>query len=362
VLTWRRKNFLLCLLVGGVLSLLPLFSAGASPRTANAVVAHQDAIERIQAQLKAGAGVQKLPIAIAQQLKTATYNWFDGRHIPMASSNGYPSNVTPYESGDLNASRVVVVFGDSNASMWIPALDQLGAAKHFKILAFIRFSCTYSMTSGFLPSTNKVDPVCSQWRLAVIDIINHLSPSPLAIVMGGYQQLGDMYSAQNAASSPLIQGIGKSVAALKAGGASKIVIVGQPKPFASMPTCLAANLNKVQNCASVRPDYHQPTNAAFGPRQGNWYLADARAAQSKGGKVAWVTDLFCAPTTCPPVANQIIVDALLEHVSIPWAQNVSDAFGNVLACSITDGQTSNPSKNWLVNALGTPKKCPSPGQ
>jgi hypothetical protein len=177
--------------------------------------------------------------------------------------------------------------------------------------------------------------------------------------MGGYQQLSDTYSSRNAITSSLVQGIGATIGAIKV-GVPKIVILGQPHPFSSVPSCLAANISRVQYCDSVRPDYHNPSSAAYGPREGNWYLADAESVQSKGGKVAWVTDLFCTSKTCPPVANQIVIDALLEHVSLPWAQNVANAFGEILACSITGGRTSNPSKNWLVSVLGLPKACPAP--
>src|SRR5207302_10722695 len=43
--------------------------------------------------------------------------------------------------GDLAGSRTVVVLGDSNAFMWLPAFDQIGKRLHWKVIVLAKNSC-----------------------------------------------------------------------------------------------------------------------------------------------------------------------------------------------------------------------------
>ena len=317
------------------------------------------AVAVVQGELKEGTMIHSLPGGIVKQLPTALGNWFASNDDPLASANGQPPNTQGYLAGDQSASKTVVLFGDSNASMWVPSLDSLGKQRGFKVIAYIRFGCPFSDTPGYLPNSRTVDPMCSQWRNAIIAEVNATNPEPSAVVLAQFQQVSDLYPGRGSSSARVVQGVEPTLKALKVGTSPKIILVGVPLPSMSVPVCLSAHSSNIQLCASARPSTTSPRSPALGAREGNWYLADQNAALRGGGQAAWLTEALCGARSCPPVAAGLIPQALLEHVSIPWAQHVAAAFGELLACSATEQHSRGIDESWLTSTFQLPQNCPA---
>ena len=317
----------------------------------------ETALAIVQDQLQAGAKLKALPSSLVSQLPTALGDYFTASDDAHGSSNGGPLITQGFVAGDSSATNTVVVFGDSNASMWIPSLDALGKSKGFKVLAYARGACPYSDAPGFLPGGKTVDPVCTQWRQAVIAEINQMSPPPVAVVLGQFQLVTQNKS--GAASSSTVRGIRTTVNAIHVGSAPKIILIGYPVPTFDIPLCLSAHSGNIQTCAVPPPSTGVSDGTVIGQQELGWYSADRSSAIAGGGQAAWLQSLFCTATTCPPIANESIIFATLEHVSKSWAANVADAFGELLACSARTQSSSSVDQSWLTSTLGGTGACPA---
>jgi hypothetical protein len=305
----------------------------------------------IQRQLDTGAQLQALPASMSSQLPKAVGDWFGGKD-PFAKGAGKPSDTRAYVTGDKSSRKAVVLFGDSNASMWIPALDVLAREKGFKLISYIRFACRYSDGFGYFPDGKTPDPICGQWRKAIIAKINKMSPPPVAVVLAQYQPILDAYSPATSPGSPSVRGVTTTLRDLHVGRAPKIILAGYPMPTQSVPLCVSAHSGDLPACDLARPTTTEPSSSATGPREGDWYKADEAAALAGGGQAAWLEDAFCTASVCPPVAAGRFIESYVEHVSTHWATHAANAFGELLACSASEDHAPTPDEHWLVSTLG----------
>jgi len=303
-------------------------------------------------EISAGMQLQQLPQNMVGQLSSAVDNWFTSR----GGHNGGPLITQGYVAGDPSANETVVSFGDSNASMWTPALDALGKSKGFKIIAYTRAACPFADLPGYLPGGKVVDPVCAQWRQLIIQQINQMSPPPVAVVLGQFQPVTIPYPGSTAAQSSWVSGIRKTLDDLHVGAAPKIILVGAPVPTRSVPLCISAHSNNLRLCQIPRPSSHAISKTARW--EYSWYLEDQNSSLAGGGQAAWLTNLFCAATFCPPVSAGLIPFAELEHVSTPWSNHVAVAFGELLACSAKERHAAGVDETWLTKNLGSSGSCP----
>lgn len=91
----------------------------------------------------------------------------------------------PCEFGDLRARTTVVLMGDSHAEHWLPALDAIGRARGWKVIAMIKPGCPVAdvpeLASGRLKRTYDE---CTSWRRSRLARIIAMHPS--AVVLSSY--------------------------------------------------------------------------------------------------------------------------------------------------------------------------------
>lgn len=188
----------------------------------------------------------------------------------------------------------VVLYGDSHAAAWFPALQQIADARHWRLATIVKPGCT--------PLNMKVDPqmypVCEKWRRAAIDEIEALHPD-LVIVTSASR-------AVEADGKLLVgmqvweQGARDTFSALARQGV-KVRFIRDP-PFADydVPDCLAqAEWDGRTQCPAPLPA------VALSP---GVYAAEERGAQGLGNvKFIDLSDQMCGPDRCYlEVGGQIV--------------------------------------------------------
>ncbi len=72
--------------------------------------------------------------------------------------------------GDLAATRTIALAGGSHAEHWLPALDLLGHAHHFKVVTYLKMGCPLSTEQvPLIMGNNAPYPQCREWVQRTMD-------------------------------------------------------------------------------------------------------------------------------------------------------------------------------------------------
>jgi peptidoglycan/LPS O-acetylase OafA/YrhL len=207
--------------------------------------------------------------------------------------------------GDASASKIIVVFGDSHAQMWMPTVLDMAQRDSWVVIPFVKVSCIPRM---WFQRTGQ----CPTWYRWATKRASALRPD-VTLIMGSWA---------NTWSPPrAIQAVSKLSARMR--GASRSVIVMDDPPGQTVdPTdCLLDSHSTMRTCSRAQTKTQQRTSAAIAANARRQHVG---LIKSRG----W----FCAPTRngrrilCPLVINQTITYVDRGHVSKTYAQELDQPF------------------------------------
>ena len=250
---------------------------------------------KITSDVKAATKLSKLPSSVAKTILKARTDksfWLD-----QACSVDFPSTDTPVcEGGDLTASKLVVLYGDSHASMWMSALDAIGKKNKFKIRLFAKLACPIVQVPIWSYQLNKPFDECIQWQNKVLPLIQDLKPDLLivtdqwkpAVSNGKISDFDTPFMWEKEFPVAL-----KNLAQLS----KKIVVIGNNPSLSQDPVaCVSRPGANLALCASGRT---QADNARYNKIEA---VATAAVSGTYIDTVAWA----CTPLLCPVViANKL---------------------------------------------------------
>lgn len=176
------------------------------------------------------------------QIRSKPENNQDGCHIHVGVT------VSPKcEYGDTSSSKVIVLYGDSHAAQWLPALDLIGEKNRIKIVSLTKSSCPSAEVIKELSSQYKVAD-CQAFRDNSIARIKAIKP--MAVIMTGMQPFYAPYSKKDARPWWL-KGEAIALSRIKDHTKYPIYLTDTPLPRLDIPDCLAAK--KASACDSSRP-------------------------------------------------------------------------------------------------------------
>ncbi len=138
--------------------------------------------------------------------------------------------------GDRNSSTTIVLYGDSHAAQWFPALNQLANERGFKLVSLTKSACS----SVDIPREDQGAfkmVHCTQWRKNSIQRIREIHPA--AVIMSSFQY----YSPPSGVSDRAKwwrDGQLKLLQDLKGASDQLIYISDTPHPLRDIPNCLAS--------------------------------------------------------------------------------------------------------------------------
>jgi peptidoglycan/LPS O-acetylase OafA/YrhL len=177
-----------------------------------------------------------------EQVRSKPINNNDGCHIHIRQT------VSPRcEYGDLSAKKTIVIYGDSHAAQWLPALDLIGKSRGIKIVSLTKSACPSAEVIKELSSQYDVDD-CQAFRDSSVARINSLKP--LAVIMTGMQP----FTAPNSTVSSRswwLAGEAKAFQRIKESTQYPIYLSDTPLPRVDVPECLAEG--RGSKCDGARP-------------------------------------------------------------------------------------------------------------
>lgn len=215
--------------------------------------------------------------------------------------------------GEISQPRsTMVLFGDSHAAQWFPALLQIADAQHWRLATIIKPGCT--ALSIKQETTPRMERVCEEWRRASFEDIEQLRPD-LVIVTSASRHPG--------AEGKMVedtriweQGARETFAELASGAAKVRFIRDTPVVDYDVPGCLAqAEWDGHTQCPA-------PVSAeALSP---DIYAAEARAAQDFSNiKLLDLSDQMCGPYQCFLEVGGQIIYRDYDHLTATYSRSLA---------------------------------------
>lgn len=170
----------------------------------------------------------------------------DGCHIHVRQT------VSPLcEYGDTTSDQVIVLYGDSHAAQWLPALDIIGKKRGIKIVSLTKSACPSAEVIKELSSQYIVDD-CQAFRDSSVKRIQ--KTKPLAVIMTGMKPFTAPYSDVSSRNWWMA---GEAIAyeRIKSATNFPLYLTDTPLPQVDIPDCLVAGRGeKCDGAKKVSPE------------------------------------------------------------------------------------------------------------
>jgi peptidoglycan/LPS O-acetylase OafA/YrhL len=259
--------------------------------------------------IKAAAKVDDLPANLTPALRIA------GADDPSIYENGchlgFSELTTPRRCesfGAAKAEKTVVLFGDSHAAQWYPAMSAIAKQEHWRLAVFTKGACSAADVMIYLPAVKRAYQECVTWRKSAVARIRALKPA--IVVTSSNADGGDPQGLTGSLDSQWTKAWSRTTASLKVGNTRVIYLNDTPWPKTNVPDCLAQHPRSVQTCA-------QSSKLAVGSARRSMM---ARAVTKAGATVVDPMPWFCSLKTCPVVVGNILVYKDESHISTVYAR------------------------------------------
>jgi len=169
------------------------------------------------------------------------FNLVDVMQKPSVYGDNCHSNYGETKSGyctygDLTSLTTIVLYGDSHAAQWFPALEQLAKERQFKLISLTKSACP----SVDVPRADQgafKNVHCEKWRANSIARIKSIQPA--AVIMSSFQY----FTPPNGASdwnTWWTDGQKRLLSELRGSTSHLIYISDTPRPLRDIPNCLAS--------------------------------------------------------------------------------------------------------------------------
>ena len=211
--------------------------------------------------------------------------------------------------GDLDSSTTVVLFGDSHAMQWFPALEWVVARRGWRLVELTKAGCPPQAVDVLWAPGRREYPECDAWREYALDRIANVEKPALVIVASSvqYRVLDDGRTLSREESMrALADGYPAPLDRLRHAVPRVAVIQDVPLPPRDIPSCVAEALDDLLRCAF--PRRQAVTRAA----------AIAAPAARPAVDVIDPTSRFCVGERCPAVVGDVLVYRNTGHVTATY--------------------------------------------
>ena len=200
-------------------------------------------------------------------------------------------------AGDPNGKKIMVVYGDSHASMWMTALDSIAKSAGYKIYLFAKLACPLIEAPVWSYQLNKPFDECSQWQQLVLPKIQALKPDLLVVTDQWKPAVVDGKKSDFDTASLWQSEFPKAITKLKGYTKRLVVLSNNPSMQQDSVACASKPGANIALCGAGR--------AIAGNVQINQIERDATTAA--GATFIDTVDWACTQYLCPIVINNIFV-------------------------------------------------------
>ena len=150
------------------------------------------------------------------------------------------SSVDVCRVGASHPVRTVVLFGDSHAAHWAPALEQVAAGERWEVLVIAKGACPSARVALYEPYLKRAYEECDRWRAAALDTLRRRRPALVLLANTSEYVVGAPYPSARTGTSAADweTGLEQTVAELEAMGSTVALIADTPRAPEKLPECL----------------------------------------------------------------------------------------------------------------------------
>ena len=191
------------------------------------------------------------PYAALADARVRSRIWTDGCVVDLAVTQS-PACVY----GASPTDTTVVLFGDSHAAQWFPALDSIAHRRGWRLVALTKTACPVPQVVVINAQLAREYTECEAWRRSAIDRIAALRPTlVVATSARSYKVLvaldrQEWTESSTAARELWRTGLQRTVASLAGSGARVVVLEDTPRMPFDVLGCLVKNIEQQSRCAA----------------------------------------------------------------------------------------------------------------
>lgn len=277
-------------------------------------VAVQHAFVQVQAAVAASADLKAVPsnldppLADAEAEKSAMYLHGCLRDTLQV---GQPECA----SGETASTTTVALVGDSNATMWSPALQLVAAQRRWRLETLGKAGCPLMNLPITHRRLHREYTECEQWRGQIIARLR--VEHPRLVVLGMLRRYQGAEDGLTSYDPAWIDSLTRLVQQLRDIGAEVLVLGPIPDPHSMVPICLSGHLDDATACSPPR------LVAVNGPG----IAAESDATKAGGGQYADITALFCTADRCPVIVGNTLVYRESKHLTVEYVRALAPVIG-----------------------------------
>ena len=231
-------------------------------------------------------------------------------------------------TGDTASKTRVALFGDSNATMWAPGLEQAAKQRRWRLEILGKGGCPPMDLPISDPHLRREYTECEQWRGHILTRLK--AERPQLVVLSMKRHYGTSFgfpSGVTSYDSEWLDSITRLVRQLRGFGAKVLVLGPIPDPHSVVPICLSGHLDDATACSS-------PRSVAV-PEAG--IAAETAATKAGEGQYADVTPLLCTAERCPVIVGNTLAYFDQNHLTIDYSRVLGPVLGALADLTIARG-------------------------
>jgi len=218
------------------------------------------------------------------------------------------------EYGITSSPTTIALVGDSHASHWFPAIEALALERGWRLLTFVKVSCSFTTLAQRNLALKREYRECAAFNEATIARINEIKPALTIIV-------------NRRTFRPIDSGITSALAGVAFGemvarlpGATAI-LVDTPDPGRDVPACLSKHPDDIRLCLFTQDD---ADNREIG-------VAERVATNVSGAQLIDLTSSICAAWPCSPIQGSILMYRDEDHMTETFSRSLAAPLGIEIA-------------------------------
>lgn len=236
--------------------------------------------------------------------------------------------------GDPEGEKTAVIYGDSQAAMWMPALDLIGKQEGVRFYALTKPGCAPVGLHTYSYVMKREYTECNEYRNWAMTKIAEIRPDTI-VMTGAFRNLPlavDGKPTTEGVSEAWMEGLSATIDQLDPVSGRVVVIGEMPYPNEPGIDCLTAHPGNVGACNTPFGD---AVDAVHNEQQ-------QRTAEAAGATYVDVTPWFCTDSVCPAVIGGLTVHRDRNHTAENYVVYLAQVFGEATGL-VPEGHRLSPS-------------------
>ena len=202
--------------------------------------------------------------------------------------------------GNPQSATTIVLFGDSHAAQWFPALEAISNKNGWRLVVLTKKGCP---TADIPVSDQTRNSECGPWRASVAARLAELKPD--LIILSAYRYKAAGASIGRDPDQVWSEGLDRTMTVIRPLARKVLVLGDSPTPLSDVPSCVASHLGNVAPCMNQRSVAVKPNRIAV----------EVAVAKAHNANFAATSDWLCTPTQCPVVIGNLLVYRDNSHIT-----------------------------------------------